>query len=74
MSNESNGKHETIADIISHERTAARDIRSTTPNQFGLELAVMLEAEADRIEAAWKREREACAECLAHEAVVELKG
>ena len=70
----SNVNKETIADIINEKRTTAREIRSTTPNQFGLELAVMLEAEADRIEAAWKREREACAERLAHEAVVELKG
>ena len=53
---------ETIDDIINEKRTTAREIRSGTPNQYGLELAVMLEAEADRIEAAWKREREAGAE------------
>ena len=59
MSNETN---ETIADIINEKRTTAREIRSGTDNQYGRELAVMLEAEADRIEAAWKREREAGAE------------
>ena len=59
MSNETN---ETIADIINEKRTTAREIRSGTPNQYGLELAAMLEAEADRIEAAWKREREAGAD------------
>ena len=52
MSNETN---ETIADIINEKRTTAREIRSGTPNQYGRELAVMLEAEADRIEAAYKR-------------------
>ena len=48
----SNARQETIADIINEKRTTAREIRSETPNQYGLELAVMLEAEADRIEAA----------------------
>ena len=48
----SNVNKETIADIINEKRTTAREIRSKTPNQYGLELAVMLEAEADRIEAA----------------------
>ena len=48
----SNARQETIADIINEKRTTAREIRSKTPNQYGLELAVMLEAEADRIEAA----------------------
>ena len=52
----SNKNQETIADIINEKRTTAREIRSTTPNQYGLELAVMLEAEADRIEAAHKYE------------------
>ena len=55
-------RQETIAYIINEKRTTAREIRSKTPNQYGLELAVMLEAEADRIEAAEKREREAGAE------------
>ena len=52
MINETN---ETIADIINEKRTTAREIRSGTDNQYGRELAVMLEAEADRIEAAHKR-------------------
>lgn len=50
----SNEKQETIADIINEKRTTAREIRSETSNQYGRELAVMLEAEADRIEAAFK--------------------
>ena len=54
MSNETN---ETIADIINEKRTTAQEIRSGTPNQYGIELAVMLEADADRIEAAYKREK-----------------
>ena len=52
----SNVNKETIADIINEKRTTAREIRSKTPNQYGLELAVMLEAEADRIEAVHERE------------------
>ena len=50
----SNKKLKTITDIINEKRTIAREIRSETPNQYGRELAVMLEAEADRIEAAFK--------------------
>ena len=60
----SNAKHETIADIIDEKRTTAREIRSGTDNQYGLELAVMLEAEADRIEASHKREVAELRECL----------
>ena len=54
----SKNRQETIADIINEKRTTAREIRSGTSNQYGRELAVMLEAEADRIEAAHKREVE----------------
>ena len=61
----SNEKQETIADIINEKRTTAREIRSKTPNQYGLELAVMLEAEADRIEAAHNREMAAKDEKIA---------
>ena len=42
---------ETIADIINEKRTTAREIRSEPSNQYRRELAVMLEVEADRIEA-----------------------
>ena len=56
----SNARQETIADIINEKRTTAREIRSKTPNQYGLELAVMLEAEADRIEAAEKQSVTKC--------------
>ena len=51
----SNKKLKTITDIINEKRTTAREIRSETSNQYGRELAVMLEAEADRIEAAFKQ-------------------
>ena len=61
MSNETN---ETIADIINEKRTTAREIRLETSNQYGRELAEMLEAEADRIEAAHKREVDELRECL----------
>ncbi len=60
----SNKNQETISDIINEKRTTAREIRSGTPNQYGRELAVMLEAEADRIEAANKREVDELRECL----------
>ena len=46
---------ETIADIINEKRTTAREIRSETSNQYRRELAVMLEVEADRIEAAFNQ-------------------
>ena len=46
---------ETIADIINEKRTTARENRSETSNQYRRELAVMLEVEADRIEAAFNQ-------------------
>ena len=46
---------ETIADIINEKRTTAREIRSEPSNQYRRELAVMLEVEADRIEAAFNQ-------------------
>lgn len=56
MSNETN---ETIADIIKEKRSEAQYIRENNDTKIGRMVALKLEEEAGRIEAAWKREREA---------------
>lgn len=58
----SKDRQETIADIIEEKRSEAQYIRENNDTLIGREYALKLEEEADRIEAAYKREREAGAE------------
>ena len=58
----SNKNQETIADIIEGKRREAQHIRENNDTLLGRGEALKLEEEADRIEAAHKREREAVAE------------
>lgn len=48
---------ETIKDIINEKRTTAREIRSRTSHKYGRDLAIMLDAEADRLQAAYNHQR-----------------
>lgn len=50
-------KQETIADIIEGKRREAQHIRENNDTLLGRGEALKLEEEADRIEAAWKREK-----------------
>ena len=52
--------HETIADIVAEKRACADEIEKAewlAVNQYRRELIRNIRAEADRIEAAWKREK-----------------
>ena len=55
----SNARQETIADIVASKRSEAQYIRENNDTLIGRKDALKLEEEAGRIEAAWKREREA---------------
>ena len=56
---ESNAQ-KTIADIIAEKRELAEKLRWGTPSLDEIEAAVNLEFDANRIEAAWKREKAEC--------------
>ena len=58
----SKDRQETIADIIEEKRSDAQYIRENNDTLIGRMDALKLEEEAGRIEAAWKREREAGAD------------
>ena len=62
---------ETIADIIEEKRSEAQYIRENNDTLIGRKEALKLEEEADRIEAAYKREVAELRECLT-EAVTEV--
>ena len=53
----SKDRQETIADIIEGKRREAQHIRENNDTLLGRGEALKLEEEADRIEAAWKREK-----------------
>ena len=68
----SNTKHETIADIVAEMRSNEFDDPSF--NVYSLVAArTLARGWADRIEAAWKREREAGADAAHHREVDELR-
>ena len=52
--------NKTIADIIAEKRELAEKLRWGTPSLDEIEAAVNLEFDANRIEAAWKREKAEC--------------
>ena len=56
------GENETVADIVKEKRDTADEAELKGKNTFAFDLAKMLREEANRIEAAWKREREATPE------------